>query len=100
MFIRVTGAEYCVCGPFYIQMHPSTPLRVKNKDYSMVKKEDSSMVKKEDSFMPPQDTLRWSGPWDTLRWSGDEASVYVLRIITHKGALLEGPERRKSRWPR
>jgi len=53
MLVGVTGAEYCVCGPFYIQMHPSTTLRVKNKD--------SSMVKKEDSFMP----------------SGDEASVYL-----------------------
>jgi hypothetical protein len=68
MFVGVTVAKYCVCDPFYIQMHPSTPLRVKNKE----------------SFMP----------------SGDEASVYVLRILTHRGALFEGPERRKSRWPR
>ena len=53
MFVGVTGAKYCVCGPFCIQTYPSTPLRVKNKD--------SSMVKKEDFFMP----------------SGDEASVYL-----------------------
>jgi len=91
MFVGVTGVDYCVCGPFYIQMHPSTTLRVKNKDSFMVEKEGSFVVKEEDSFMPPQ---------DTLRWSGDEASVYLLRIITHKGAFLEGPERRKSRWPR
>jgi len=76
MFVGVTGAEYCVCDPFYIQMHPSTPLRVKNKEFFRVKNKES--------FMP----------------SRDEASVYVLRILTHRGALLEGPERRKSRWPR
>jgi len=38
MFVGVTGAKYRVCGPFRIQMHPSTPLRVKNKDSFTVKK--------------------------------------------------------------
>ena len=43
MFVGVTGAKYRVCDPFYIQKHPSTPLRVKNKESFMPSGDEASV---------------------------------------------------------